>query len=231
MENESIEYSTKESLIRTIDIDSKEYAHFLKLDEEKQKRVLAAAYSEFLEKGYAEASTNVITQNAGISKGLLFHYFGNKEGLYKFLMREATRRIASEAVPELPNEETDVFALIKSIIQVKISVCLHYPTETKFMVSAWKTNLPERLLQELKKMVDMSGNYVDMLVAMLDVQLLKDGVEKEVAIEIIAWVCEKYTEKLLASNMLDTEATSWNLIAEDLDKYLDALRGGLYKED
>lgn len=50
-----------------------------------------------------------------------------------------------------------------------------------------------------------------------------------IAVEIIAWVCEKYTDKLLSSGMLTTELENWHDIAKDLDKYLDALRFGLYK--
>jgi len=227
--NTNAKNNSKDTWLKNLGAESQEYIHFLKLDEEKKTRVLVAAYNEFLEKGYAEASTNVIIQKAGISKGLLFHYFGCKEGLYRFLMREATRKIASESLPELPDKDADVFALIKSIIQVKISVCLHYPTETNFMLSAWKTNLPESLKQELENMVDIQGNYINVLVALLDDDLLKDGVEKNIAIEMIAWICEKYTDKLLSGNMLDTQVASWDLIAQDLDKYLDALRGGLYK--
>ncbi|EFR99585.1 TetR family transcriptional regulator, partial [Listeria seeligeri FSL N1-067] len=37
---------------------------------------------EFAEKGYQAASTNQICAKAGVSKGLIFHYFGSKEKLY-----------------------------------------------------------------------------------------------------------------------------------------------------
>lgn len=223
------EHNSKQLLINALSADNNEYVHFLKLDAEKRERVLTAAYDEFLAKGYGEASTNVIIQKAGISKGLLFHYFGSKAGLYKFLMKESTRRIASESLHELPDKNTDVFALLKSIIQLKITVCLRYPKETKFMIAAWGDHLPENLSFELRKMVDMSGSYVDTLIELLDSSLLRDGVEKSIAVEIIAWACEKYTDKLLSSGMLTTETASWDHIAKDWDKYIEALRHGLYK--
>ena len=208
---------------------NEEYAHFLKLDDEKRERILASAYDEFLEKGYGEASTNIITQNAGISKGLLFRYFGNKEGLYKFLMEESARRIAGEALTALPTERGDMFAIIKSIIQLKIAVCLRYPKETDFLIAAWVANLPESLMRQREKMMGMSYNYFDVVCGLLDDSLLCDNVEKNVAAEIIMWVCEKYTDKVLSSGAVDTTPESWNRIAEDLDKYMGALRCGLYK--
>ncbi len=58
---------------------------FLTLDQEKQERILNAASKEFAQKGFVNASTNEMVKEAGISKGLLFHYFKNKKQLYLFL--------------------------------------------------------------------------------------------------------------------------------------------------
>jgi len=223
------EHEPTQALTKAYNASNEEYAHFLKLNDEKRERVLASAYDEFLEKGYGEASTNIITKKAGISKGLLFRYFGNKEGLYKFLMEESARRIAGEALTALPTESGDVFAIIKSIIQLKIAVCLRYPKETGFLIAAWVANLPESLLRQREKMIGMSYNYFDVVCGLLDDSLLRDNVEKNVAAEIIAWVCEKYTDKVLSSGAVDTTTESWNRVAEDLDKYMGALRRGLYK--
>jgi len=223
------EHEPTQALIKNYNADNEKYAHFLKLNDEKRERILASAYDEFLEKGYGEASTNIITQKAGISKGLLFRYFGNKEGLYKFLMEESARRIADEALSALPNESGDVFAIIKSIIQLKIAVCLRYPKETDFLIAAWTANLPENLLRQREKMMGMSYNYFDIICGLLDDSLLRDNIEKNVAAEIIAWVCEKYTDKVLSNGAVDTTSESWNRVAEDLDKYMSALKSGLYK--
>ena len=224
-----MEHDTEHSLMKALDVDRREYAHFLKLDEEKRERILTVAYDEFLEKGYGEASTNIITQKAGISKGLLFHYFGSKEGLYKFLMKKSAQRIASEALADLPDKNGDVLLTIKSIVQIKIAVCLRYPKETNFVIAAWRSNLPESLVREREKMAGMSENYFELLIGLLDNRLLRNDVEKSTAAEIIAWVCEKYTDKVLSSDVVTAAAESWSRVTEDLDKYMEALRRGLYK--
>ena len=59
---------------------------FENLSHEKQVRILNAAFAEFTEYGYKHASTNRIVEAAGIGKGMLFYYFGNKQGLYDFLV-------------------------------------------------------------------------------------------------------------------------------------------------
>ena len=64
---------------------------FFELKKEKQDRMINAALYVFAERGYYHASTDEIVKAANISKGLLFHYFGSKIGLYAFLYDYATR--------------------------------------------------------------------------------------------------------------------------------------------
>ena len=52
-------------------------------DPERTRRaILEAATAEFVAKGLDGASVNEIAARAGANKRMLYHYFGNKEGLY-----------------------------------------------------------------------------------------------------------------------------------------------------
>jgi AcrR family transcriptional regulator len=58
--------------------------------EQKLKRreeILAVGLDLFVRKGYAATRTQDISQAAGISEGLLFHYFETKEKLYEELIK------------------------------------------------------------------------------------------------------------------------------------------------
>ena len=61
------------------------FSKFLNLKPEKQEKILEAAIREFADKGFEKASTNEIIKEAGISKGILFHYFQNKKNLFLFV--------------------------------------------------------------------------------------------------------------------------------------------------
>ncbi len=50
--------------------------------EAARARILSAATGEFAAHGYAGARMEAIARRAGVAKGLLFHHFGSKEGLY-----------------------------------------------------------------------------------------------------------------------------------------------------
>ena len=60
---------------------------------ERREDLLAVALAEFNEKGFHGASTRSITSRAGISSGLLFHYFESKEALYVELVRRGFARM------------------------------------------------------------------------------------------------------------------------------------------
>jgi len=54
-----------------------------------RERLLGAALTLFNDKGYAAASVREIVEAAGVTKPVLYYYFGNKEGLYLELMRNS----------------------------------------------------------------------------------------------------------------------------------------------
>lgn len=61
-------------------------------------RMLAAAHAEFSSKGLAGARISEITRNAGVTKQLIFHYYGSKEGLFVATLDETSEKLMSEWV-------------------------------------------------------------------------------------------------------------------------------------
>jgi AcrR family transcriptional regulator len=55
---------------------------FYKLDEEKQKHIIAIASEEFAAQGFKKTSFNRIIERLEISKGAMYYYFDDKADLY-----------------------------------------------------------------------------------------------------------------------------------------------------
>src|SRR5882762_2828183 len=74
--------------------------------ERSRERILKAAFKEFAAKGFAGARVDGIARSASINKRMLYHYFGNKEGLFReVLRRKMTERQAwGMATPDDPAE-------------------------------------------------------------------------------------------------------------------------------
>ncbi len=66
---------------------------FTKLDKKKQERIYSVALSEFASKGFRGASINSIVQRLSISKGSVFNYFVNKEGLFQFVFNKSIEKV------------------------------------------------------------------------------------------------------------------------------------------
>ncbi len=71
-----------------------------------RERILDAALTEFAAKGFAGARVDSIAARAKINKRMLYHYFGDKEGLFREVLRRkiADRAAWLAAAPEDPRE-------------------------------------------------------------------------------------------------------------------------------
>lgn len=69
-------------------------------------RILAAAIAEFAAKGLAGARMDAIARRAGSNKRMLYHYFGDKEGLFTAVLRQkvAERRAWAADLSDDPAE-------------------------------------------------------------------------------------------------------------------------------
>jgi len=62
---------------------------------EKQEKILQAALELFAKEGFHATSTSKVAKHAGVSEGLIFRHFTNKEGLLQAILDEGERRIKS----------------------------------------------------------------------------------------------------------------------------------------
>src|SRR6201996_6214699 len=60
---------------------------------EREQRMLDAAGRAFARDGYHDASMDEIARAAGISKPMLYNYFGSKEGLYLAYIQHSGRAL------------------------------------------------------------------------------------------------------------------------------------------
>jgi AcrR family transcriptional regulator len=64
-----------------------------------RRTLLEAAVKHFSARHFDDVATSDITETAGVAQGLLFHYFGNKRGIYLEALRDAADRLNAAATP------------------------------------------------------------------------------------------------------------------------------------
>ncbi|MDF7785750.1 TetR/AcrR family transcriptional regulator [Pantoea stewartii] len=65
--------------------------------EENRLKLIAAARKAFAEKGFAAASMDELTASVGLTRGALYHNFGDKRGLLAAVVAEVDSEIAQRA--------------------------------------------------------------------------------------------------------------------------------------
>ena len=83
---------------------------------EKQENILQAALILFAKEGYHATSTSKVAKAAGVSEGLIFRHFGNKEGLLQAILEEGERRLKDLFVDIVM--ETEPKSVIRKTIEM-----------------------------------------------------------------------------------------------------------------
>lgn len=65
--------------------------------EETRAKLVRAARAAFAEKGYAAASMDDLTAEAGLTRGALYHNFGDKRGLLQAVVNQIDEEMAARA--------------------------------------------------------------------------------------------------------------------------------------
>ena len=119
---------------------------FFDLKKEKQDRMINASLKIFALQGYRHASTDDIVREAAVSKGLLFHYFGSKLGVYTFIYDYSVRYMNLELKSNIDPEEKDMFLLLKQTEAAHMHAMRGYPYMQQFLNRSMSEDVSEALL-------------------------------------------------------------------------------------
>lgn len=196
---------------------------FFDLKKEKQDRMINAALKIFALKGYEHASTDDIVREAGISKGLLFHYFISKIGLYAFVYDYSVKYLMLEYSTGLSREETDYFELIRQMKNCELQVMRNYPYMIQFLNESKKEDVSEALVATEEKR-GVLPQYFGEVMQRADAGKFRPEVEPDKLTRII-----ELTVSGLMTQQLVSEAFQPELFVREVEAYLSMLKKMSYK--
>jgi len=83
---------------------------------EKKEKILQSALELFAKEGYTATSTSKVAKHAGVSEGLIFRHFCNKEGLLHAILEEGENKLKTLFVDIVM--ETDPKKVIRRTIEM-----------------------------------------------------------------------------------------------------------------
>jgi len=197
-----------------------EYDKFLALDEEKRERILNAAMTEFAS-GFKKASTDNIVRAAGISKGILFHYFGTKENLYNFIVDYAISIMDTEFFSLINLKQRDILDSIWQLSLLKQDLSLRYPTIFDFMTGVYLDRIDGPAKEKMDEIMTMRNEIIGELYQNADRSLFREDIDPQKAIHMIHWAMEGFAESKANAIKMDEDGNS---IRENYESYLAEFR-------
>jgi len=132
---------------------------------EVRERLLSGATGLFASKGYAATTVREIVERAGVTKPVLYYYFGSKEGIYLDLMREPFSKFAAlveEALLQAASARERLFRLclraydifVENLDAARVMYSIYYgpPQGAPFVdFDAYHHRFQEAVLQVLRE--------------------------------------------------------------------------------
>ncbi|MFC4770852.1 TetR/AcrR family transcriptional regulator [Enterococcus hermanniensis] len=192
-------------------------------DPKKEKNILLASAELFGTSGYRETKTDEIAIQAGVSKGLVFHYFKNKSGLYEATYEYAADFFYQKIDYSVWTGANDLIEMVIAATRYKITLQLKYPVAFNFLMKAYAeiSILPEPLREKMNQKIqaDFSKNLT-LTEEVVDKLPLRKGVEKKDVLEVIYAVLNAETIKIQQELTVHPE---WQTI-EELAPVIDRLK-------
>lgn len=204
-------------------------SEFLQQDDARRSRILEAALAEFADKGYKKASTNTIVKEAGVSKGLLFHYFISKKELYIYLYKFAVTTITNELYEKVNFADKDVLNRIKQSTLVKIESYMNHPLFVSIFEKFSQVQDQDIRDAVVKLNVAVQEETYEKLFSNIDYYSFSDSLDIERALQVVRWTIDKisYDWKTRFNGVYSKEA--FDELEEEISHYLDLFRDGFYR--
>jgi TetR/AcrR family transcriptional regulator len=137
-----------------------------------REAILIAAQKEFSDKGLSGARVNAIARRARANKRMIYHYFGNKEGLYLAALERVYEGLrGTERAMHLDHLEPEV--AIRRLVEFNFDYSRSHPELISLINNE---NLHRaRYLRESKKVRDLHSPFVTLIE-----NILRRGVAKGV---------------------------------------------------
>ena len=200
---------------------------FFSLPEERQDLIRNSAMLEFGDNTFKKTSADSIAKRAGVSKGLLFHYFKDKRELYLYLFHYALEVcIKKYMMITYDFGETDFFLALEMGQKVKMDMVRRCPGLFRFVMRAYYERdslLSPHLRKGLNSLLESTSR--DFL-ARMDLYKFKEDIDPWEVIRLLTLTAEG----MMARTGADT-AEEIETLFQEYKKYADMLKRQFYKEE
>ncbi|MDW8801491.1 TetR/AcrR family transcriptional regulator [Clostridium sp. A1-XYC3] len=199
---------------------------FFNLPEDKQKTIIDAALKSFGTNGYKKTSVSDIAAEAGISKAMVFHYFGTKKALYLYLIELCGDIIMKEVYEKFDYTVTDFFERIRLSSNIEISIMKQHPAMRSFLISVYFES-DEEVKEDIKTLLAKGEGFRNKIAFDgMDYSKFKEGIDPKLVMKMLLWLTDGYMNQMSRETEVDYEA-----FFKEFEECMDLLRNNFYREE
>lgn len=197
---------------------------FLKLPEEKKKKIVSAAKKEFSRVSLEEASIKNIVEEAEIARGSFYQYFADKDDLLQYVVQLPFHNVETFIENQLQKADGDPFKWFLALYDYLIKECF-----TKQEIQFYKKVFGDVKTKEDTFFIPkdkFTGIYIEKMCEQMDPNLL--DIENKKDAKLIMRILSCVTKKAI---VLSFNYTSKEEAREDYIRELDYLKYGMMRKE
>lgn len=208
----------------------------INIDPKKYERIIQAALKQFAKQGYQRANTEDIAIAAGVSKGLIFHYFGNKQKLYERTISYVIDCLNEQSKELFEKEYADLVEVVVVSTQHKLNLERTFPDYIHLLIASYaqKKMLPDKVQVKLDHyMAENMAIAQQLLTKIINKLPLKKNISREDVVRLVLGVFNQiYLESLtfLEENQQVTEIHQMQFLVERSQSYMNILQAGFLEQ-
>ncbi|MBO1307143.1 TetR/AcrR family transcriptional regulator [Enterococcus sp. 669A] len=205
-------------------------------DPKKEQAMIDASMKLFGAKDFLGTKMEEIAKEAGVSKGLLFHYFGSKINLYLATYDYTRNFFYRNAELEVWTTASDFIEMVARSTRHKLGLQIQYPTEFNFLFGCLREHkqLPDEVVKALDE--KLQGEYqftMELVEPVLDRMEIKEPYTKQDVLRVLYYVVQGETEAIQAIMSQHPEWTTMDQLEpliEQMKNSLSMVQTGFLKK-
>lgn len=196
-----------------------------------KEKILDACFKIFARHGYANTSTTMLAEAAGISKALIFHHFKSKKELYLSVLDRCFERGRIEMGFDALQENQDFFEVKEKFTIVKFNYYRKNPDLLKVVREAFYDTPDEVKTEIQEKYGDLISDKDKELRSLFENVSLREDVDREQAFKLVMLALGYFENKYLADLADNNELGEGYLqsFLEERNSFLSMIRFGIEK--
>ncbi len=196
-------------------------------------KILLAAIEEFGEHGYKHASTNNIVQRAGLSKGLIFHYFQNKEKLHFACMEYAIDVFNKFIKNENPCANADYFDRLLSFSISKLKFTHEHLLISRMFSDAYLLFGTGKMPHFANFFDNVTKQQWNMLVEGVDTSHFKQNIPIDMMLDYVHSALDTLAQKYIRKYITTNEVASIDQVEliKEVQVLVNFIKYGVYVEE